>query len=196
MIHELLERIRAAALPEDGRAILLLVAERPRAAAELRATLQWRRMRVKSALTWLNSHGWIARVDQHTRAEEDQVYELDMSVPRRLGLEPAPWTPTPAAADPYDHAIEALRARTQAEEELQRAHLALMLALAELPICDDCPVGGRDGEDLPCPRAPVCDTECAAHSAVFGEEAASEASPDFFWFRVDPDGLEWWRDHE
>lgn len=193
-VSELLERIGAATLPEDSRAILLLVAVRPRAAAELRAALVWRRHRVKSALTWLSSQGWIARVDQHTRVEEDQVYELDVSVPRRLGLEPAPWTPTPAAADPYDRAIGALRARTQAEEELQRAHLALMLALAELPICDDCPVGGRDGEGLPCPRAPVCDTECAAHSTVFAEEAAGEASSDAIWFRIDPCGLEWWRD--
>lgn len=165
------ERICVALAPGDARELLLLIAARPRAAAELRATLRWRRIRVKTGLAWLASQGWIERTEQHARSEEDQVYELAVDVPRRLGMTTAPWKPPPSAPlDPLDRACLALEARRRAEEDLQRAHLALMAALAELPSCEDCPVGGRDGEGLPCPRAPVCDAECAERQAVYDAE--------------------------
>lgn len=175
-MNELLEAIRfVTTLPEDERAVLLLVAERPRAAAELRAALKWRRVRVARALVWLLSRGWISKIEQHNNANEDQVYELAPRVLQRLGLEGAPWTPEPIEIDVHKRAREAHLAHARAAAELQRTQLALMEALAELPSCDDCPIGGRDGEGSPCLRAPLCDAECAQHSAVWASECAGEA---------------------
>lgn len=39
--------------------------------------------------------------------------------------------------------------------------------LAEHPPCEDCPIGGREGDGPRCPRAALCDWECA-HEAYDG----------------------------
>lgn len=42
-----------------------------------------------------------------------------------------------------------------------RVPVGLDPALRVLPNCSDCPIGGRDGDGPECPKAPLCDAECA-----------------------------------
>lgn len=39
--------------------------------------------------------------------------------------------------------------------------------LEALPSCEDCPIGGRAGLGPACPRAPLCDQECAEQDAAY-----------------------------
>lgn len=40
-------------------------------------------------------------------------------------------------------------------------------ALEALPSCEDCPIGGRAGPGPVCPRAPLCDRECAEQDEAY-----------------------------
>lgn len=39
-----------------------------------------------------------------------------------------------------------------------------LATLTNLPVCTDCPVGGREGQGPVCPRAALCDWECSQDS--------------------------------
>jgi hypothetical protein len=45
-------------------------------------------------------------------------------------------------------------------------------AVTDLPSCDDCPIGGREGDGTPCLRAPLCDQECAEQGAILDREVS------------------------
>ena len=60
--------------------------------------------------------------------------------------------------------------------------LALGLApnlshLAALPGCEDCPIGGREGPGPVCPRAALCDLECAEYVRVMEAEGLQNRPP-------------------
>ena len=59
--------------------------------------------------------------------------------------------------------IERLTAAfVKADTAAQHARTALLSALEAIPPCEDCPIGGREGNGPKCLRAPLCDHECAA----------------------------------
>lgn len=63
--------------------------------------------------------------------------------------------------------IERLAAAlVKADTAVQEARAALLTALEAVPVCDDCPIGGREGDGPKCLRAPLCDHECALVSGV------------------------------
>jgi len=58
----------------------------------------------------------------------------------------------------------------------ERLHEATSAADAP-PACEDCPIGGRDGDGPACPQASDCDRQCAEHAAAYAAER-DPAPPD------------------
>ena len=65
--------------------------------------------------------------------------------------------------------------------------LAAVEHLRELPVCDDCPAGRLDAHGPTCPRAALCDLECAARERLLeldqqtAGDAGREAERAYSW---------------
>lgn len=60
------------------------------------------------------------------------------------------------------------------EEADHHIRKALLAHLEGLPVCEDCPIGGQDGSGPVCPRAELCDLECAEQVHAMANEGRDD----------------------